>query len=553
MNGKKGKLIAGALAMSMVLSGTAYATVETSKTNGSISKVAATRAVFVNGDVDGDGEVKLEDAQLALKGALKIKSDFTELQKYAADVNSDGQLDLTDAQLILKAALKIQTLPEKEAPVESPEPAQSQEPEETPAPTQTPTPKPVASKRPTPPPAESIAPPTRTPVPTAPSIPQVTPADYVVEGQAADLIATNGAVEANGVYTFTDANKTASKGIQFKWPYSGRKDLRQTFEEAGMTLDKILAIPKEYKLQGELKKILAEKGTIDYEYPRPQWTNGISVSFWSKQKWDLEHMSNAGPLLIIKRSNFCDRNQGIDIGGWGGAKNQHGKKDDCDFGFMLSANGTVSLLSGDEAKNGFHAGNLISDKDNEWTHYTVTFANDFITVYVNGQEMVYQSINLDKDTVTECFNGGYMTKYNPAALITQEMLDKDIRGYLTAPLIASEKRSAWCLDTVTNQYTTNWEATLLGNSTYDGEHVASNYMLLVDLLTEDNVEMYLGGVPAGTACCINDGKTGFADYHTPTGSQVTGVMCYESELKPAEVAAIYENSKNTYKDVLGLQ
>ena len=60
----------------------------------------------VLGDLDGDGGVKLGDAQIALKAALKIDT-LTDAQKAAADVNNDGVVDLKDAQKILKVALKI--------------------------------------------------------------------------------------------------------------------------------------------------------------------------------------------------------------------------------------------------------------------------------------------------------------------------------------------------------------------------------------------------------------------------------------------------------------
>lgn len=60
------------------------------------------------GDVDGDGGVKINDAQLALQYALKIIT-LRPVESIAADVNQDGTVALADAQLILKAALKIIT------------------------------------------------------------------------------------------------------------------------------------------------------------------------------------------------------------------------------------------------------------------------------------------------------------------------------------------------------------------------------------------------------------------------------------------------------------
>lgn len=566
MNGKNKKVIAGTVALSMALSGAAYAAVDADNVSGQVAKAGAGAVAFLNGDVNQDGEVTLADAQLALKGALKIKTDFTKEEMYAADVNSDGQLVLSDAQMILKAALKIEGLPEKAAPVTSDAPSGTTTPDVTPTPSDTETPAdtdapagseaPSATKpagRPTPPPvAESDAPVVRPEEPKAPTLEAVEPADYVVTGVAVQMLDANGATEENGIYTFTDDNKAAMSGIEFEWPYANRTDLRQTVEEAGVTKSSILALSDAYLSKNGLEKILEETGTIDYSvYPRPQWTNGVSVSFWSKQQWTTGTKSNVDPLLVIKRSYFCDYcyENNIDPGN-GGAIKHHVKRDDCDFGLVVYANGSVSFSAGDEAKNAFRAGSNYADKDNEWTHYTITIANDFITVYVNGQEMVYQSINLDKDASSESFNDGFMTRYNPIGIVTQEMLDNDVRGYLTAPTVGSSKESAYLeRDGV---FQTNWEATILGNGRYK-EGYTSKYMLLMDLLTENNVKMYLGGRPKGDVCCVQSSTTGYAEYNTPTGSQVSGVMCYEKELKADEVAAVYEASKTEYKDILGLE
>lgn len=548
MNGKNKKVLAGLLATSLVLSGAVYATTDTSTVKGNVATAGSETVVFMNGDVNQDANVSLDDAQLALKGALKIKTDFTELQLYAADVDSNDVVDLTDAQLILKHALKIQDLPAKaapatEAPSESEVPTEipSEEPSE-----EVTTPTPTPPVRTTPPTLAPIVV-TTTPAPKAPTIPAVEAADYVVSGQAAVLIATNGAVEEDGIFTFTAANKTAVKGLQYEWPFSGRTDMRRTAEQAGLSLEEIQSIPEKYLIQGDLETILAETGTIDYDYPRPEWDNGISISFWSKQKWEMEHMSNAGPLLVIKRSDFCDRN--VENPEYiGGAINYHGSKNDCDFGLVVFANGSVSFLAGDHSGNRFRAASYFAGEDDEWTHFTITLANDFITVYVNGQEMVYQSINFVNDEIG-AFNGGYMTKYNPAGLVTPEMLGADIRGYLTAPTVSTSGNSIWYKNE------TDWEASLLGNDMYSrsSSHLTKNPMLLMDLLTEDNVEMFIGGTEDKDVCCIQTGRTGSAAYNTPEGSQVSGVTYYESELEPDEVAAIYEDSKATYKDILGLE
>ena len=60
----------------------------------------------LSGDMDGNGTVDLEDAQLALKCVLKIMTIHPQ-QILRADIDQNGAVDLTDVQLILKKALKI--------------------------------------------------------------------------------------------------------------------------------------------------------------------------------------------------------------------------------------------------------------------------------------------------------------------------------------------------------------------------------------------------------------------------------------------------------------
>ncbi len=60
----------------------------------------------IMGDVDNNGKVELNDAQIVLKAALKI-TGLTQIQFQAADIDTDNQITLTDAQKILKLALKI--------------------------------------------------------------------------------------------------------------------------------------------------------------------------------------------------------------------------------------------------------------------------------------------------------------------------------------------------------------------------------------------------------------------------------------------------------------
>ena len=137
-------------------------------------------------------------------------------------------------------------------------------------------------------------------------------------------------------------------------------------------------------------------------YAKPSWSNGVSLSFWCKYNWAVAGQSDAAPMLVIKNSSGCDNEAGGDF-----AKAGHTG----DFAFMLRLNGGVSL-EGDESGNCFKADNCVAGNDGEWNYYTVTFANDWITVYVNGQELVYYEVNMDKDEIG-FFNNGFLTRYSP--------------------------------------------------------------------------------------------------------------------------------------------
>ena len=62
----------------------------------------------IYGDVDGNGKINLQDAQMVLQAALKIKG-LEAAAHQAADVSGDRQVTLEDAQLVLKYALRIIT------------------------------------------------------------------------------------------------------------------------------------------------------------------------------------------------------------------------------------------------------------------------------------------------------------------------------------------------------------------------------------------------------------------------------------------------------------
>ncbi len=73
------------------------------------SEPVPTGAAAVPGDVNGDGRLSLQDAQLTLKMALNLMIP-EESQRKAADLDKDGKIVLAEAQKILRAALNLEVL-----------------------------------------------------------------------------------------------------------------------------------------------------------------------------------------------------------------------------------------------------------------------------------------------------------------------------------------------------------------------------------------------------------------------------------------------------------
>ncbi len=64
---------------------------------------------FRPGDLNGDGEIKAEDARAALRFSAMLDSP-TEQQIIAGDINKSSVIDATDARKILRAAAKLENL-----------------------------------------------------------------------------------------------------------------------------------------------------------------------------------------------------------------------------------------------------------------------------------------------------------------------------------------------------------------------------------------------------------------------------------------------------------
>ena len=79
--------------------------VQVSCTDGAVILTAEETPAFLLGDVNGDGEISVEDAQLTLIEYVNtmsgLDSGFSEKQKLAGDINGDKVISVEDAQNIL--------------------------------------------------------------------------------------------------------------------------------------------------------------------------------------------------------------------------------------------------------------------------------------------------------------------------------------------------------------------------------------------------------------------------------------------------------------------
>ena len=422
------------------------------------------------GDINNSELVDANDALLVLKHAAKI-SVIEDEYLVVADVTGDGNIDAKDALDILKFAAKIIDVFEAETKVQPTA-------EATPEPTERPQLTPIPTL-----PMESVGPGTW---PTMIPLPEVSadPANYV-EGEAVTLDSLNGATEENGIYTFTDENTTNKKGIAFKNPFAGKKELVESFSKAfeGQTFE------------------LTDSQKIKYDpeatYPIPVWNTGVSLSFWAKYDWDSEYISDDEPILVIHRS----------------------KRDSNDFALSLCLNGTVRYEEGEDATNSFRGNGSVCGNCNEWNYYTITIKNDWITVYVNGQECAYQSVALTKGSIG-LFNGGYMTKYNVVSEITEEQLTNDIRRYYRS---------------IVSNGVVAQEAQIIDTAVYEAGGYNLGSRLLMDCIVNNDAEIVLGGTTTYKVV----GNIGRADYGLKSGTQASGLKAYYTELTPEQVAANY--------------
>ena len=78
---------------------------ESTESTTTTSDTTPTEPEYLTGDINDDGEISVEDAQLALleyvNAMTGLESSLTEKQKLAGDVNGDKEISVEDAQTIL--------------------------------------------------------------------------------------------------------------------------------------------------------------------------------------------------------------------------------------------------------------------------------------------------------------------------------------------------------------------------------------------------------------------------------------------------------------------
>lgn len=422
------------------------------------------------GDINADNVVDASDALIVLQHAAKI-TVLDEALIELADVTGNQIVDANDALDILKFAAKIIDKFAVEDMVEV-----------TDVPTDAPTTTPMITAIPTDPPIElpDVVVPTMIPLP----IVEADMANYV-EGITPELISANGATEENEIFTFTDDNIKNREGVSYKNPFAGKTELVESFEKAlaGQTIN--------------LTDLQKTKYDPEAVYPEPVWSTGVSLSFWAKYDWDKDFESDDDPILVFHRST-------------------RGSKD---FAVSLLLDGTVRYEEGEDAHNSFRGNGAICGNYNEWNYYTITMTNDWICVYVNGQECAYQSVSLSKEAIG-LFNGGYMTKYNVAGVLTDEQLANDIRGYYKKNMSGNSIIP---------------EATRCDSGVFECTGYYNNARLLMECIIDEQAEIVIGG--ATTFKVV--GSMGNAVHSLEAGTQAAGLKAYFVELTPEQVAANY--------------
>lgn len=501
------RILVATLAMSMALSGTAYAGM-----NNSFKTKAAETTERKLGDVDGDGKVNLNDATLALKAAVGVSGvTLDDASKKVTDLDFNGRIDLNDATIVLRLSVGIIKGEDIETPTPSTIPPfipgedDTEPPERTPKTTFTPVSPDAAS------------------VVTGNTIEvdkDVDDADF--EGYNENSYIEN--YEDNqGVYAFYNNDEgKETYGMKVVNPIAGRTDYVEKVEDV-TSFDAPQGKKNVWSLSGasieptlpgeatEFDKIdpMVWQGTScspgAVEYTIPKWTKSFTVSFWAKVK------NPADPILTFTNN--------------------------LNYILYVRANGTVRFNAEQENKNQYDmASSSIEGLGTvgEWTYYTITVANDWIGVYVNGQENIFDSVSLFYSEMQN-FNKGFMTRMNPITHATEEMVNANEHNkyYYTKLDKSSQpdnKRAAWYYNATEGKYMAHEEATVFGNQRFRGAN--GNGTSIMEFLTKTKSAMFIGGVTSNF-------DKGSCRQMFKEGAMFADLTFYDKELTAEQISSNY--------------
>lgn len=379
----------------------------------------------------------------------------------------------------------------------------------------------------------------------------------------------NAVVDENGIYSFTnpvaegtytysnngaDTSIDAYYGIEFENPFVNNNVITQSFADilpeeklvfkntiAGGADTVAMADGNYFSdyYYGDLNKAVkdltaAEKhpvfATVKTAFYRPAWTKGATVSFWFKPTEEMLNtldpiytMFNEGTFVFMLTADGSLSYQDLSAKEWGG-----------------NPKAVMSSRNGQSANQFTVLGNASLVKAGEWNHYTITFANDWIQVYINGQELIYPTVGFTR-TYTKDFNGGFMTRYNNIGKIKGD--PDSVRLYMT--------KSGGISTADLDNDSTCIRANGVYKNGYNAETETSQgiqYRLLMDALSSEGSVFYIGGCPTpmnnttvnGARHTGNAVKSGFSTEHSlKEGNEFTGLSFYNYELSAEEVEAIY--------------
>lgn len=426
----------------------------------------------------------------------------------------DPDADPTELPVITKEpestamATNKPSVPTLEPPLETLEPVVATE-----------TPRPILSPLPSRYPSETIRPiPTRqptpepTPRPTVPPI-VVDPQEPPVDGIPFEIKDLNNAdyYSEYDIINFTYESAKTKYGVELVNPISGNSnmvdDYGYLYDEEVDGLVNVFHLygselgwgrDTEEKLPGPSEQVpissicdnrvwyIPEILNVSYPVPRNRKV-GFSISFWAKTP----KIEDTSAILV-----FADETQTLSV----------------------SINGSVNYQDGLNHTNRF-SGMQYNYMDNQWHYYVVTFANDWITVYIDGSEVPYTRVALDKDRIGD-FNNGFMTRYNSAITWTINDYESDWRNY-----ISNQRGESTVYETITSD-----EYTVFGNGRYRG--LSATERLLLTFMSGEDTKIYIGGA-------VESNIPSLSKYSLDIDTRVSQVKYYLYELPVAKVSASY--------------